>query len=184
MACAASVETQGLETAPMYAQLAQQVMSVPRWTELVELPPAKMAKRAKLPDTKPATDSYVNVFIEFFPEQQEAKGGAGKDMERVKQQIQNTQKKLADTLPAEAIARRNFLCATVPVSMLNDLSRNPAIAFVHPSDPLTLDRPEVTSAPPGKKPTSKAIGNAKKNGRGEGVLIGIIDVGGFDFAHP
>ena len=68
--------------------------------------------------------------------------------------------------------------------MLNDLSRDPAVAFVHPSDPLALDRPEVTSAPPGKKPTSKAIGSAKKNGRGEGVLIGIIDVGGFDFAHP
>jgi hypothetical protein len=30
MACAASVETEGLETAPMYAQMAEQVMSVPR----------------------------------------------------------------------------------------------------------------------------------------------------------
>jgi subtilisin family serine protease len=168
----------------MYAQMAQQVMSVPRWTDLVESPPTKMAKREKLQDSKPATDSYVNVFIEFFPEQHDASGGAGKDMERVKQQIQGTQKKSADSLPTEAIARRNFLCATVPVTMLEDLSRDPAIAFVHPSDPLALDRPEVNSAPAGKKPTSKAIGNAKKNGRGDGVLIGIIDVGGFDFAHP
>lgn len=32
--------------------------------------------------------------------------------------------------------------------------------------------------PSGKKPTSKAIGSAKKNGRREGVLIGIIDTGG------
>lgn len=47
MACAASVETQGLEMAPMYAQLAQQVMSVPRWTELVEAPQTKIAKRVK-----------------------------------------------------------------------------------------------------------------------------------------
>lgn len=183
IACAASVEAAGLETAPIYTQLAQQVMSVPRWTELVEAPPAKLAKRAKLPASKAATDSYVNVFIEFFPEQQEAGGGAGKDMQRLQQQILSTQKKTPDSLPAEAIARRNFLCATVPVSLLDELSRDPAVAFVHPSDPLALDRPEVTSAPPGKKPASKAIGAAKRNGRGEGVLIGIIDVGGFDFAH-
>jgi subtilisin family serine protease len=159
-------------------------MSVPRWTELVEPPPAKMAKRAKLSDSRPATDSYVNVFIEFFPEQQDASGGAGKDLARVKQQIEAAQEKSSESLATESIARRNFLCATVPVSMLDDLSRDPAISLVHPTDPLTLDRPEVTSVPPGKKPVSKAIGNAKKNGRGEGVLIGIIDVGGFDFAHP
>jgi subtilisin family serine protease len=182
MACAASVETKGLHTAPIYEQMAQQVMAVPRWTENVEPPPAKLPKREKLADSPLATDSYVNVFIEFFPEQQDA--GGGRDVERLKKQIQGEQKKSPDSLATEALARRNFLCATVPVSMLNDLSRDPAVAFVHPSDPLALDRPEVTSAPPGKKPASKAIGSAKKHGRGEGVLIGIIDVGGFDFAHP
>ena len=149
MACAASVETQGLETAPIYAQLAQQEMAVPRWTENVEPPPAKLEKRVKLADAAPATDSYVNVFIEFFPEQQDA--GGGQDIKRLKKQIQDEQKKSPDSLATEALARRNFLCATVPVSMLNDLSRDPAVAFVHPSDPLELDRPEVTSAPPGKE---------------------------------
>ena len=184
MACAAAVDAAGLETAPIYEQLANQVMSVPRWTASVEPPRAKLGKRLKLPDTKPAADSYINVFIEFFPEQQDGKGGTGNEMARVTELIQNTQKASVNSLPMEAIARRNFVCATVPVTMLDDLSQDPAIAFVHPSDPLALDRPEVASAPPGKKPTSKAIGNAKKYGRGESVLIGIIDVGGFDFAHP
>ena len=182
MACAASVETQGLETAPIYARLAQQEMAVPRWTENVEPPPAKLEKRVKLADAEPATDSYVNVFIEFFPEQQDA--GGGQDIERLEKADSRRAKKVARLSGHRSLARRNFLCATVPVSMLNDLSRDPAVAFVHPSDPLALDRPEVTSAPPGKKPTSKAVGSAKKHGRGEGVLIGIIDVGGFDFAHP
>ncbi len=68
--------------------------------------------------------------------------------------------------------------------MLNELQRDPAIAFIHPSEPLTLDQPDVAGVPPGQAPPSKAIGSAKKNGRGEGVLIGIIGVGGFDFSHP
>jgi subtilisin family serine protease len=173
-----------METSSMYEQLAQQVMAVPRWTALVEPPPSKLPKRAKLSEGSPAKDSYVNVFIEFFTERQDRGGGAGADMERVRQQIQRSQSKSPVSLSTEAIARRNFLCATVPVAMLADLSHDPSIAFVHPSDPLALDRPRVTSVPPNKKPTSKAIGSAKNNGRGEGVLIGIIDVGGFDFAHP
>ena len=37
--------------------------------------------------------------------------------------------------------------------------------------------------PATRKPQSRAIGTAATHGRGEGVLIGIIDVGGFDFAH-
>ena len=68
--------------------------------------------------------------------------------------------------------------------MLDNLKSDPAVAFVHPSDPLTFDRPEVTSVPAKKKVVSKAIGSAKEYGRGDAVLIGIVDVGGFDFSHP
>ncbi|MBA2604548.1 MAG: S8 family serine peptidase [Acidobacteria bacterium] len=55
------------------------------------------------------------------------------------------------------------------------------MAFVHPADPLKLDAPPAT---PAEAPVKKAIGAASAYGRGKGVLIGIVDVGGFDFAHP
>ena len=42
-------------------------------------PRPRLEKRVKLADAEPATDSYVNVFIEFFPEQQDA--GGGQDIE-------------------------------------------------------------------------------------------------------
>jgi Subtilase family len=84
----------------------------------------------------------------------------------------------------ELIARRNLVCATVPVTDLEKLQRDPAVAFVHPFEPLALDHPQTRYAAGRKAPTAKAIGSSATNGRGEDVLIGIIDVGGFDFAHP
>ena len=37
---------------------------------------------------------------------------------------------------------------------------------------------------PAQAPLPRSIGAAATHGRGKGVLIGIVDVGGFDFAHP
>jgi len=184
MACAASVKEEGMQPAPICAQLAQQAVPFPRRTETAQPSPTELPERLTLPERPPADDSYVNVFIEFFPEQQGAIAGTAAEMKRVKERIEDAQSKVATRIPSKPIARRNFLCATVPVSMLNELSGDPAIAFVHPSDPLRLDRPQVTSVAPGKNIESKAIGSAETHGRGEGVLIGIIDVGGFDFSHP
>lgn len=184
MACATPVEEDRPETAAVYAEMVQQVVAVPRWTESMAAPHTKLPKRAKLADGAPAMDSFVNVFIEFFPEHQGSNGGIARDLERVKGRIDAVQKESRSSVSLGVVTRRNFLCATVPVGMLDELTRDPAIAFVHPSDPLVLDRPEVTSVAPGKKPARKSIGDAKENGRGAGVLIGIIDVGGFDFAHP
>jgi subtilisin family serine protease len=186
VACSISAERKGFETAPIYAQAAQQAAPVPRLTDRVEHPRQKLKTRSKL--GKRADDAFVNVFIEFFPERSGAGGGAtaaaaaGKD--NVRRRIREQQKAAAKNIRGGLIERRNFLCATVPVSMLNELEREPAIAFVHPSDPLKLDRPEVKSVPGTKKMTPRSIGNLKKYGQGEKVLIGIIDVGGFDFSHP
>ena len=183
VACTTSVNADGVQAAPIHAQLAQQAVPVPRWTERVQPAPAELPERAKLSARPPANDAYVNVFIEFFPEQQGG-AGPGADMARVTDRIMGQLAQSRVPIPSAVIPRRNFLCATIPVSMLNELDGDSAIAFVHPSDPLTLDRPRVNSVPPKRTVGSKAIGSAETYGRGEGVLIGIIDVGGFDFAHP
>ncbi|HEX5736367.1 MAG TPA: S8 family serine peptidase [Blastocatellia bacterium] len=176
-------EEGGVQVAPIHIQLAQQEAIVPRWTESVQASPAKLPKRPKLNERPSASDSYVNVYIEFFPEQQGTDVKSA-EMERVSKMITDVQDTAAANIPCATVARRNFLCATIPIPMLEQLKADPAIAFVHPSEPLKLDRPQATSVPPKKKITPKAIGSAKKYGRGEKVLMGIIDVEGFDFSHP
>jgi subtilisin family serine protease len=184
VACTAPLREKGVQAAPVHQLLAQQSSDVPRLSEHVQASSGKLPKRSKLRQRDEAEDAFVNVFIEFFPEPQGSTGGPGKEMERVMKMIEDRQPASAGKIPGAAVTRRNFLCATVPIPMLDELDRDPAIAFVHPSEPLKLDRPEVTSVSRDKKVPSKAIGSAKKYGRGEAVLIGIIDVGGFDFAHP
>ncbi|MBV1686353.1 S8 family serine peptidase [Novosphingobium sp. G106] len=85
----------------------------------------------------------------------------------------------------QVLVRRNFVSAAIPVSALKDLERDPEIAFVHPSEPLTLDRPTVVRNG-GPAPTPRTVGDAAliaEHKDGQGVIVGIIDVGGFDFAH-
>src|SRR5688572_9881766 len=185
VASAAAVDESEVPAAAIYAQLAQQSAAAPRWTAEVKPSTAKLSKRPKLRDRPPADDAYVNVFIEFFPERQGASSAdQAADMTRVTAQIERaTMAESAQQIPSAVIERRNFLCATVPISMLPELERDPAIAFIHPSHALKLDRPDVVSTEV-KAPRSRAVGTAKKHGRGDGVLIGIIDVGGFDFSHP
>lgn len=186
MACSAPDnidEDQGVQTAPIYAQLALQEAVVPRWTEAVEPPSTKLGKRKKFSKSELDNETYVNVFIEFFPEQEGSAVAPTAEIERVRRLIEDS-RPIAANIPSATSARRNFLCATVSVPMLDHLKCDPAIVFVHPSEPLTLDRPEVTSVPLKKRVLSKAIGTPKKHGRGDAVLIGIVDVGGFDFSHP
>jgi subtilisin family serine protease len=183
VACTTAPEEEGGEVAPIYAELAQQEAVVPRLTELVQPSPASRPKRPPISEL-PVVEAYINVFIEFYPEQEGRSGPPTAEIERVRRLIEDSHTNADVLIPSATSERRNFLCATIPVPMLDNLKSDPAIVFIHPSDPLTLDRPEVMSVPPKKKVRSKAIGTAKKHGRGDAVLIGIVDVGGFDFSHP
>lgn len=144
---------------------------------------AKSGRRAKLKDLPAPDDSFVNVFVEFYTER--AGVSADEQRERIAELTLRMEHWTYDAargaVDSGAFPRRNIVCATVPISKLEELSRDPAVAFVHAADPLKFDLPAVTAA--AKPPKPKAIGDAKRYGRGDGVLIGIIDVGGFDFAH-
>ena len=184
VACSAPDDESGVKAPAIYEQLAQQQVTAPHWTETVQAPPGKLPKQQKLSELPPPTDAYINVFIEFFPEKEGSLGAPEAELKRVRQLIEETQAQTDSTISAAVSGRRNFLCATIPISMLDTLKGDSAIAYIHPSDPLTLDRPEVNDLTPAKKIVSKAIGTPKKHGRGDAVLIGIVDVGGFDFSHP
>lgn len=184
VACAITDEEGGVPAPAIYAQMAKQEAAVPHWTERVDVSSPKLTKRAKLFERAAPDDVFINVFIEFLPEREGELGAPTAEMHRIKKLIEEEHAKVGSTIPIAISNRRTFLCATIPVPMLDQLKSDPAVAFIHPSDPLTLDRPEITTVSPTTKITSKAIGSAKDYGRGDAVLIGIIDVGGFDFSHP
>ncbi len=143
----------------------------------------KLRKAPKLRTRPPARHAYVNVFVQFTPEQPGERGrrlfaAQGKVVKRMRQSLPD---KVAKEVGGAVLPRRNFVSATIPVTMLDELKSNESVAFVHPAEPLKLDVPASTKT---TAPPSRAINAANNIRKVKGVLIGIIDVGGFDFAHP
>lgn len=187
VACSTTQEKGGAPAATIQEQMTQQTLPVPNLMESVRAAAAadELPRRPKFGERAPADDSHVNVFIEFFPEQQGADSdtASSHEMDSVKRLIEKSLPGSGANVTGTVSARRNFLCATVPVTMLDELKRKKGIAYVHPSEPLKLDRPQVIAGAL-KEPKSKAVGSGNKHSRGKDVLIGIIDVDGFDFSHP
>lgn len=180
VACTSSAST-GARPAPALTASAPDLGDL---RDLVGAPATReLLPRAKLPDQEKASDSFVNVFVELSSErsdtppeeQRAAKGALDAILNDAAASARN-----ADLAGAK-LPRRTFISATVPVSLLEELATHPAVSFVHPSDPLKFDAPPPVSA---NAEVQKAIGDAETYGRGKGVLIGIVDVGGFDFSHP
>lgn len=107
-------------------------------------------------------DVLANVFIHLLP-----------DAER------------PQALPGQTARKANLVTATVPLKQLPAIARLPGVTFVEPGEPLTNPTPAVSNdkvAAP--SPDLRKVGGENHHKYGEGVLIGIIDVQGFDFAHP
>ncbi len=171
----------GVPTAPALAASSPDDLAAMRGK--VATPKARLPRRRKIEEQPKPDRSYVNVLIELYPERSGVSAAAYKSArERLDGKLQSAMAKASsDGISAGLLLRRNFVSATVPISMLDSLERDPGIAFVHPVDSLKLDAPATK---PAEAPLPRSIGRAATHGRGKGVLIGIIDVGGFDFAHP
>lgn len=186
VACAAPVEAAEEPVAAVYDQIAQQsTTNLQAAVRPMRAAPKRPKGRRPKYDEDPADDTFVNVFIEFYPERTGVKPDEHRaEIAAVTESIFRwTYEAGRGEIDGGVIPRRNLLCATVPISKLAELSADPAVAFVHPADPLKLDLPTATSVSR-RTPPSKAVGSARTHGRGEGVIIGLVDVGGFDFAHP
>jgi len=87
-------------------------------------------------------------------------------------------------LPTTSRRRGNLVTAEVSFSQMARLADDPAVAFIELGDPLLLPEPAIderNAQAPAKREWSQF---AKQHRYGKDILIGIIDVQGFDFAHP
>lgn len=150
----------------------------------------KPARRPKLAAQPAAENSFVNVFVEVFRDKGGEDGGEPATLARIRALAQSAKAAVSAedraVIGNDVLVRRNFVSATVPIAALASLQQDSGVAFVHPSQPLTfdepLDHPALSAAP-----TPRTVGDAKlraAHADGAGVIIGVIDVGGFDFAHP
>lgn len=142
----------------------------------------RAAKKGKLTPRRRAHHAFVNVFIEL---QRGAEGAnaAGGTVVAELQAMLRKQKGVARA-QGNVLHKRNFIAATVPVSELPKLSADPRISFIQPADRLAFRLPRPTSAAGADMPTARGAAVSASGADGKGILIGIIDVGGFDFAHP
>jgi subtilisin family serine protease len=75
--------------------------------------------------------------------------------------------------------------AELPVKRALELAERDDVSYVELGQPLTLPTPIVEPGRPGPPSTSlRRFGDARRHRHGKDVLIGLVDVGGFDFAHP
>ena len=140
-----------------------------------------LGKRKKLGDLPPPDDAYINVVISVAPGAACAIQRFPDAIERIKDECDKQLEKVtADGVPKHALPRQNLISATIPITFLDDLNENEDVAFVQPADALKLNIPAQSAA---KAPKARKIAGSKHHKDGAQVLIGIIDVGGFDFAH-
>jgi subtilisin family serine protease len=124
----------------------------------------KPPRRRKL---KEPPDAYVSVFVQFAPD----------ELDRIE--------------PPKDLQTLTFkgdtATAVLKVEQAVEQARSDRIAGIELGQPLRLPDPIVstaqarTSAPSTEE---RRFGNPRQHRNGEDVLIGLIDVGGFDFAHP
>ncbi len=85
----------------------------------------------------------------------------------------------------ETAKKETLSTAQVPLSKLKELSANPLVRHVALGQGLRDPNPVISTgrvSDPG--PRLRAVKHANLHKNGKGVLVGIIDVQGFDFAHP
>jgi hypothetical protein len=105
--------------------------------------------------------------------------------------------RLDDEIP-KAVSRRNGRVgvATVTLAGLKELDKDPAIQAIELAETLKAPRPDLSTDIPQSAPAPRFerlnsgaldLGGGRTavlDAVGENVLVGIIDVGGIDFAHP
>ena len=90
-----------------------------------------------------------------------------------------------DKLPGETARRGNIITAQVNFKQLKELADDKNVSFVEMGANVSAPTPDIGKAKIAEPPVTRwNYGSASDHQNGEGILIGIIDVQGFDFSHP
>ncbi|MGQ0571023.1 MAG: S8 family serine peptidase [Armatimonadota bacterium] len=115
------------------------------------------------------------------PELQKLAGGV---LVNVFIETQDVGKDLPQVLQNRA-HRANLVAATVQLVELPEIARHRHVLHIDLGDPLATPTPEISHKSVEAPDSSRwRFGSPAMHRDGSGVLIGIIDVQGFDFAHP
>ncbi len=88
------------------------------------------------------------------------------------------------TLPGETARKANVRTVELSVAEALALARDPRVVSVELGQPLKLPDQLVTATTPAAPPAAVRRVRGRAHRSGEGVLVGLVDVGGFDFSHP
>jgi subtilisin family serine protease len=142
---------------------------------------------AKRPKLRKARHAFVNVFIEVEPDGRDRATGAGvKEQAALAATLKTRlrQRTRGSRIRGSVVEQRNVIAATVAVDELDWLKQQRSVAFVQPAEPLNFSLPTASTTAGLVPPASRVPFTRGNRPRGTGVVIGIIDVGGFDFGHP
>lgn len=137
---------------------------VPRLRRNTSEPLTKMPARAVSPSAlkQVPDDILVNLFVEL-----------------------NGVSDSASRLPGQTGRIGNVVTAQLPLSDIGKLAADPRVSYVSAGDVINAPTPEISLAhvsPPRRPDAVERTRNEHSNGNG--VLVGIVDVQGFDFTHP
>lgn len=159
---------EALDTSVALAPAQEQVLHL----EAAAVPSAgRLPKRPKLRAERRATRALVNVFVDVIDVSSE-------------QEARETVARLLgdpDLDPNTLHSAGNTVAVSVRISDLPKLLESDKVGVVDRSEPLQLDVPagEVVRRAPAKRRPRGTVRPAAK----DRALIGIVDVGGFDFTH-
>jgi subtilisin family serine protease len=85
----------------------------------------------------------------------------------------------------EMARKGNVVTARVRLNRVPGMAKDPNVTYIELGEPLKQPHPKITAGKVSAPHFSeRSFGKASDHGFGRDVLIGIIDVGGFDFSHP
>lgn len=124
---------------------------------LAEIPPLiKSLKKKKA--INPPDNILTNVFVRVTPDQVDLK------------------------VPGKISEKGNIISARLSLTQIHDLKNKRGVVSIESGRPLRHPTPKIESEYPGK-PEKNILQSFKVKPVQQKVLIGIIDVGGFDFSH-
>ena len=89
-----------------------------------------------------------------------------------------------DKLPGETARSQNIATVEVALNKIDDIALRSDVRYIQLGEPLNAPVPQIALDDDIPSPGAlRNVGDGRQHGNGRGVLIGIIDVLGFDFSH-